>query len=91
MVIYSIAMDYEEKIKALEAELLSTKQELQSTKEHLKKYTNPTRNKKYYENNKEEIKQKQYASSVVTPKQRAEYNKRAYQKRKNKNETTENI
>ena len=32
--------------------------ELAETKEHLKKYTAPLRNKIYYENNKEEIKQK---------------------------------
>tara|TARA_Y100000389_G_C17242082_1_gene403650 strand:- start:392 stop:646 length:255 start_codon:yes stop_codon:yes gene_type:complete len=84
-------MDYEEKIKALEEELQSTKQELQATKDHLKKYTAPTRNKKYYHENKEKIKQKQYAPSIITPEQRKEYNKRAYQKRKGKNETDENV
>jgi hypothetical protein len=32
--------------------------ELEETKEHLKKYTSPSYKKIYYENNKEEIKQK---------------------------------
>ena len=31
------------------------KSEIQELKEKLKKYTNPERNKKFYENNKEEI------------------------------------
>ena len=34
------------------------KEELQSINDHLKKYTAPSNMKKYYENHKEEIKQK---------------------------------
>jgi hypothetical protein len=32
------------------------KEEIINLKEHLKKYTNPARNKKYYETHKEELK-----------------------------------
>jgi len=39
------------KIKSLE-------EELEKTKEHLKKYTAPKRNKKYYESHKEELLEK---------------------------------
>ena len=69
------------------------KQRVNELETRLTKYTNPTRNKKYYHENREEIKQKQYAPSIITPEQRKEYNKRAYQKRKSKsnNETNENI
>ena len=42
-------MDKDEKIKALEEEIEFLKQELMETKEHLKKYTAPIRNKNYYE------------------------------------------
>jgi hypothetical protein len=53
-------MDREELIKEnkiLKEELEKTKLELIETKEHLKKYTAPTRNKIYYEENKEKHKQ----------------------------------
>jgi hypothetical protein len=54
-------MDIEEIIK--ENQLLKEMnekllKELEETKEHLKKYTAPSYKKIYYENNKEEIKQK---------------------------------
>ena len=80
-------MDYEEKIKALEAELLSTKQELQSTKEHLKKYTAPASRKVYYENNRDVIKDrnrkyKETTNYKSTPEQKKEYNKQAYIRKK---------
>ena len=63
--------------------------ELQSTKEHLKKYTAPSSKKLYYEQNKEEIKQKvkeyKEKTNYVVPKDVIkERNKRAYQKRKEK-------
>jgi len=77
-------MDYEDKIKLLE-------EELKKTKEHLKSYTAPKRSKIYYENNKEEIKRKvreykeriNYNSNIPKDKKK-EYNKIAYQKRKEK-------
>lgn len=49
-------MNNEELIKQLQDELEQTKQELNLTKEHLKKYTAPSCKKQYYEINKEEIK-----------------------------------
>lgn len=52
--------------------------------ERLKKYTAPTRHKKYYEENKDEIlkKQKDY---VVSSEKKKEYARRAYLKKKEKN------
>ena len=46
------------KIKNYEERILYLENELNQTKEHLKKYTAPSNMKKYYENHKEEIKQK---------------------------------
>ena len=46
------------KIKIYEERILCLENELNMTKEHLKKYTAPSNMKKYYENHKEEIKQK---------------------------------
>jgi hypothetical protein len=61
---------------------------LAETQEHLKKYTAPSRNKKYYESHKEIIKQKIQGSSntifIVTPEKKKEYNRIAYLNRKNK-------
>ena len=58
-------------------------------KEHLKKYTAPPRNKKYYENHRDEIiqKSKEYKEKtgnkkVVSSEKIKEYNKKAYEKRK---------
>ena len=58
-------------------------------KEHLKKYTAPSRNKKYYENHRDEIiqKSKEYKEKignkkVILPEKIKEYNKKAYEKRK---------
>ncbi len=65
-------MNIEEIIKEnqlLKEELEKSKLELNETKEHLKKYTAPTRNKIYYEENKEEIKQK-----VKQYKEKSNYN-----------------
>ena len=76
-------MDKDEKIKALEEELELLKQELIETKEHLKKYTAPSRSKNYYETHKEILleKMKKYKQ---TPEQIKERNKKAYLKRKEK-------
>jgi predicted RNase H-like nuclease (RuvC/YqgF family) len=46
-------MDNEEKIKKMEEHISNLETELQTTKEHLKKYTAPASRKVYYERNKE--------------------------------------
>ena len=71
------------------------KEKINELTEHLKKYTAPKRNKKFYENHKEEIikKVKEYKEKnkdkKSDPEKIKEYNRRAYLKRKEKN--TENI
>ena len=57
--------------------------ENQELKEHLKKYTAPKRSKSYYENNKDEIndKNKEYHKKIPSEKIK-DYSKRAYEKRK---------
>ena len=75
-------MDNESKIKELE-------DELRAVKEHLKKYTAPSRNKKYYENNRNFVNErsriyKETTNYKSTPEQRKEYNRRSYLKRKEK-------
>ena len=57
------------------------KSELEKTKEHLKKYTAPKRNKKFYENHKEELLQKMKENPIPSEK-RKEYNKKYYLKKK---------
>ena len=57
-------MDKDEIIKQLQEENSLLKNELESTKNHLKKYTAPARNKKHYEANKEIIKSREYQQSV---------------------------
>jgi hypothetical protein len=54
-------------------------------KEKLKKYTNPQRNKKYYENHKEEISKAnaEYRKNLSKEKIK-EYNQIAYKRRKDK-------
>jgi len=79
----------EEELQKTEEELQKTKDELSKTKEHLKKYTAPSNKKQYYENHKEEIKQKvkeyrETTNYVVSPEIIKERNKKAYLKRKEK-------
>jgi len=71
------------KIEFLESENLKLKSELTEIKEHLKKYTSPSRHKNYYETHKEEIltKQKNY---IVSDEKKKEYARRAYLKKKEK-------
>jgi len=71
-----------ERIKDLE-------NQLKETKEHLKKYTAPTRSKTYYENHKEDLlnKMKTYTPS---PDKIKEKNRKAYLKRKEKLKEQEN-
>ena len=76
----------------LKEKILLLENENIELKENLKKYTSPNRNKKYYENHKDEIKQKikEYNiqnNIVVSSEKRKEYNKKAYLKRK---ENTQN-
>lgn len=81
-------MNVEDLIKennALKEELEKIKNELVETKEHLKKYTAPSRCKIFYENHKEEILEKKKDPKLKE--QRKEINKRAYQKRKEKMQT----
>ena len=75
--------------KLLEDKILILQNELKDTKEHLKKYTSPSNMKKYYENHKEEIKQrvkeyKEKTNYTVPSDVIKERNKKAYIKRKEK-------
>ena len=79
----------EEKIKEILEENAKLKEELQATKEHLKKYTAPSYKKEYYEKNKDIIKErnntyKQNNNYKPTPEQVKLYNQRSYLKRKEK-------
>jgi hypothetical protein len=79
------------KNKLLEEELQKTKDELYTTKEHLKKYTSPTRHKTYYENHKEEILEKMKQKPPADREKRKEINQKAYLKRKEKSKESQNI
>ncbi len=71
-------------VEKLKEEIIQGKKEIEELREHLKKYTAPTRSKKYYENHKEEIKEKQkeYRTTIESSK-KAEYNKKYYLKKNN--------
>jgi hypothetical protein len=85
-------------IKMLKEENDKLVNELNQTKEHLKKYTAPTRNKNYYEENKEkhkqavkEYKQKVNYDSKLSIEKKKEYARTAYLNKKAKmNKLTEN-
>jgi len=82
-------MDKDEKIKEMEEENAKLKEELQATKAHLKRYTAPASRKVYYENNKEEHKErvriyKEKTNYKSTPEQIKIYNQRSYLRRKEK-------
>ena len=80
-----------QKINFLEEENEKLKSELNETKEHLKKYTAPSRHKTYYENHKEEILNKQ-KSYVVSSEKKKEYARKAYLNKKEKQKVNlENI
>ena len=70
-------------ISKLEEQIKELTKELNETKEHLKKYTAPSRSKTYYENHKEELleKMKKYTPSQDKIKEK---NRKAYLKRKEK-------
>ena len=85
-------MDYDtllEKNRILEETIKKLSDELTETKEHLKKYTAPMRSKTFYENHREEILAKQKDPKVKE--QRKETNKRAYLKRKEKQQSLDVI
>jgi hypothetical protein len=70
-------------------EIIEYDNKIKELTEHLKKYTNNKGSKIYYQKNKKEIleKKKEHNKlnpSKVDPEKRKEYNKRAYEKRKQK-------
>jgi hypothetical protein len=75
-------MDLLSKNKILEERIQQLTDELNETKEHLKKYTAPLRSKTFYDNHREEILEKK--KDPKAREQRKEINKRAYIKRKEK-------
>lgn len=82
-------MDNEDKIKEILEENAKLKEELQATKEHLKKYTAPASSKVYYEKHKELVKERvkkcrEKTTYKSTPEQRQEYNRLSYLRRKEK-------
>jgi hypothetical protein len=82
-------MDHEERIKELEEKNAKLEEELQATKEHLKKYTAPARNRNRYNPDKS----KEYQSKITSEKKK-EYARQAYLNKKEKlkkNQENENI
>jgi hypothetical protein len=82
--VITIIKKYEEQITILESQL-------NDTKEHLKKYTAPSNMKKYYENHKEEIKQRvnEYKEKTnynanLTIEKKKKYARQAYLNKKEK-------
>ena len=74
-----------ESVKELKSEIDKLKSENKTLKEKLKKYTNPERNKKFYQNNNEKVIKKANERIKNLPKEkRREYARRAYLKRKEK-------
>ena len=78
-------------LEELQKRNLELENEVRELKEKLKKYTAPGRSKKFYENHKEEIKKKvmeykeKNKEKKQDPEKIKEYNRRAYLKRKQKN------
>jgi hypothetical protein len=78
--------------------IVNFEHELAETKEHLKKYTAPLRNKLYYQENKEqhkqrvkEYKEKQNYNESITKEKKKEYARTAYLNKKTKmNKVLEN-
>lgn len=75
-------------IQELNDEIQSLRVQVNTLKTRLAKYTNNERHKKYYENNKDKIKQnaKQYIERLKeeNPEKLKEYRKRAYMNKKQK-------
>ena len=76
-------MDKDARIIELEEENKILKEELEKTKEHLKKYTAPSSRKEYYLKNREKIIEK-VKSNPVSSEKRKEYNRISYLRRKEK-------
>jgi hypothetical protein len=72
-------MDKDEIIKQLQEENSLLKNELESTKNHLKKYTAPARNRNRYNPDKS----KEYQSKITSEKKK-EYARQAYLNKKEK-------
>lgn len=72
----------------LKQKILLLEKENEELREHLKKYTAPSRSKKYYETHKEELLNKMKENPIPSDKKK-EYNKNYYLKKKlAKNENT---
>jgi len=69
--------------KLQEEKIIALEEELEKTKEHLKKYTAPSYKKIYYENNKEKLLEKMKLNPTP-PDKRKEYNRQSYLRRKEK-------
>jgi hypothetical protein len=89
-------MDNENEI--LKQKIYALEQEIEKLKEHLKKYTAPSRSKTYYENHKEEViqKVKNYKETTQykytpTPEQKKKWARTAYLKKKEKQDSAEHI
>ena len=65
----------------LKNKILILEKENQELREHLKKYTAPSRSKKYYEIHKEELLNKMKENPIPSDKKK-EYNKNYYLKKK---------
>lgn len=75
----------DDNIEQLKIEIEKLKHENTDLKSKLYKYTNPDRNKKFYEKNKEAyIKRANERLKSLPPEKLKEYRQRAYQKRKAK-------
>ena len=80
--------DVQKENEKLKEKMILLEKENDKLKEHLKKYTNGENNKRYYEKNKEKVKQQgaEYLKklSEENPDKLKEYRKKAYLKRKEK-------
>ena len=81
------------RIQELENENIILKEKIKDLESHLEKYTNNERHKKYYEKNKEQIKENanNYLKklSEENPEKLKEYRRRAYLKQKEKKQVLE--
>ncbi len=66
----------------LKLEIVTLQKEIDLLKNRLSKYSNPDRNKKYYQTHKEELKKRNYKQTPPTKEQKKIYNKKYYEKKK---------